>query len=1444
MTRIRQDIHHHRRPHSSCHHRLHRRTRRPRPRPRPATKWLVAVCFLVKLLVQITEAFLVPRGARGRSFPDQIKSTAFKYNTNSETSSSFFFSAPKLAWASNLFPFRNADDSRQDRKRMSSDVSVQPQQSTDGSVLRRGDESRYANNDDNHSHEPLPSVDDLNQNLDLLRRQLDEKNQRFRETVLNLQKESERTLASVQQWDEYYRTRMDELSSQAAKKAQEESHVTAKGETAVQGLDGSPKEDGSVSNSSSEKVYWLAEQLQRVKSQTQQSQLELELDAKNKELQTRLELVQDELERQREQTESERARYEQLWRYRLALEAEVAEIQAKLQQSIHDLKERLDAEMKERLADKQRHDDEIRTRDETHEEQLRKVRDESNQAVMKLTNDLRAKDSQYSQAVQQIQSSSSLSQAGSEEKRRLEAEQARLAELLQQKERALADQVALAAAAHEKANTQWAKRSELETELANVKREFDAAVREWTTRVDALERTHKSEKEALQRLLTQKESEISERVHQADVASEAKNQMLLQSLKEKDDKYAQVVREIQDASDREKKNLHESVETIRQQLERYRADTDKRLQTEKEAHETKQRELEALLARKEKELLQQSTLSSSVKESALLQRERQQELDRQVSDLKHQHEAEVKGWELRLRAIQQERSSEQLRMEAKLAQAIEKGREEIESLRREAMRRQSELELQLGVKAEAHRSALKKVNDESKFHEVDLKRRLELLSNEYQQYKAESERQLASQKMTHDALTSQLAEKETLYSAQVDLALATESQLQKERELRSELEKTLSSLKSERGVLEKEVQVLRSQVESVSTTLQSNRAKSEEAFKAELEASHRNQNETAAQLLRIEEDLRKQVILTASTEALSRQHWERREELEKELATLKYKHDASIVESEVRIKALEKANQFELQKREAELAATRDKARVEIAEAKNRTVSLERELNDRLAQQEAARQLQRKQLQEALTAKEQDLNAVIHTLSLEIHQLKLESQRQVVAANEAAESSQTALRSALTKTETELTEQKKLAEDAESRALAEIEQRMKLEKELETSKISFENHVAQWESRYHSLFESRNEALQKAESLISRKEVDSRGVIEALKNELEAAMLAHAQSLKDKDQQHASTLEAQRVLSESKLQKVHEQLREVSASYQQLKVETRELVNELSREAAAAKATYTECLKLKEQDFEARMKQIQEGTQDDLVGMRRELQAVLDNHALLKVESSRMLATEREERARTEAELRKVIQQKEVELLEQAALATKFRSTAEELLAEKQRKRRITIQERDDLENELSVLKKKYQSDIARWEAKYAALQEESQERDNQQALTAEKSRESSDSEDKHRTLSLESQLRQRELKSEIQALAVRHVMEIQEVEEAAKFKEDELSKKLRSLQETLQNFESKAHEALEQEKRASLLKQESLVAQIEQSQRHLEKVLELYAQEKGKKKS
>jgi DNA repair exonuclease SbcCD ATPase subunit len=100
-----------------------------------------------------------------------------------------------------------------------------------------------------------------------------------------------------------------------------------------------------------------------------------------------------------------------------------------------------------------------------------------------------------------------------------------------------------------------------------------------------------------------------------------------------------------------------------------------------------------------------------------------------------------------------------------------------------------------------------------------------------------------------------------------------------------------------------------------------------------------------------------------------------------------------------------------------------------------------------------------------------------------------------------------------------------------------------------------------------------------------------------------------------------------------------------------------------------------------------------------------------------------------------------------------------------------------------------------------------------------------------------------EAQLRQRELKTEIQALAVRHVTEVQELEEAAKMREDELAERLRSVENQLQTFESKAREALEREKRDSLAKQESLVAQIEQSQRHLEKVLELYAQEKAKNK-
>jgi hypothetical protein len=105
----------------------------------------------------------------------------------------------------------------------------------------------------------------------------------------------------------------------------------------------------------------------------------------------------------------------------------------------------------------------------------------------------------------------------------------------------------------------------------------------------------------------------------------------------------------------------------------------------------------------------------------------------------------------------------------------------------------------------------------------------------------------------------------------------------------------------------------------------------------------------------------------------------------------------------------------------------------------------------------------------------------------------------------------------------------------------------------------------------------------------------------------------------------------------------------------------------------------------------------------------------------------------------------------------------------------------------------------------------------------------------------KLKAVSEEAQSRQRELKSEIQAQAVRHSQAMQEIIQASQTKEAELKQQLHAMESKLASFEAKAREAVDAEKTASLAKQVELVTQIEQSQRHLERVLELYAKEKGK---
>ena len=1279
-----------------------------------------------------------------------------------------------------------------------------------------------------------PGVVDLNRNLELLRSELEEKNQRFRDTVHNLQSESERTLASVQQWDQYYRTKMDDLANKAIQADQtlqtREQHYQSQ---VLQLQQESTKKDFTAAD----KVYWLAQQLQQFKFQAHQQELEDELAACNKHLRTKLEKLQEDLDSQVKLTEAERAKHGVLWRQRIDLETEVAAIQKELQDSIQNLKARLNDEQENRRRDKQLHQDQLAEKEASFQERLREMRGDAETRTTVLPNNLQG--NYYDATLRMIQN-----EASSEANETLMSEPARLLSLLRQKEKELEQQLVLVKEANDKANGQWTKRMNLESQLSSMKHEYDKSVNEWRKKFEDLETVRSREVSALKSLLSQREADAAAQMRASTQELETKKAAYERDLKAKDEHYGLLMREMELVSENEKRNLNQTLVSIRNDFEQFKSENDHFLSAEKASFQSKQDELRLLLTQKETELLEQSALTSSMEKETEKQRQRIEEVETELANIRFANETATTQWMERVASLQQERISQEDRLNKLLSDAEEAARAKLteadlkmEEQKREMKKSRDEMESRLLQELQLLKEATRLKEEQANITMNDLlsdRSAFEFAAQKaIDEAKAEVARKHRENEETVAAFQHELREQEALAEKHERDFITVSAEKRK-------LDEELKSMKNELFRAVQEGQRLRDSV--ASTTDEFLRFQSEHELllateRQKLEAKHDN-------LLSIinakKEELLKLSDLCSATEETAKLHWERRTKLEKELAALKHTHDSSIAEWEDRFNTLQRKRIAEQQRMEALLAQTKEQTRIAIEairrDAEEKALALEESLEKNSYQL----RLDHQQLVEAFERKELDTNATINALKAEIAAQRIASNEKLAAALNSSQARQKELISLLATKEIQYHEQVKLASAAENRTRVEAAQRMHLEAELTTAKNNFEGHVAQWESRYNSLLESRDRALQRAEALIARKETDSRAVVDALSREVEAAKEAYEEGMRQKDQEVALQLRDVKARSDKKLMELHQELQEVSGSYQQFKAEARELIDQLNREADEAKANFVETLKAKDEDMTLRIQGIRALSDKKLRETQQELLSAIDKHELYKAKTETDLTSKQEAWNKMEKQLRSQVQKKEEEL---AAMSVVRRSTADEVLLVRSKKRKgfqrseALQPDRTDLENQLVALKKKYEFDATEWETRYRTLQEEHQ--SARAIATAPSTTPTPDLNIK--VVSEEAKVRQRELKSEIQAQAARHSKEIQKLMNASKTREAELKQQLFLLEGELQAVEAMAQRDLDAERTASLAKQVELVEQIEQSQRHLDKVLGLLANERAK---
>ena len=656
--------------------------------------------------------------------------------------------------------------------------------------------------------------------------------------------------------------------------------------------------------------------------------------------------------------------------------------------------------------------------------------------------------------------------------------------------------------------------------------------------------------------------------------------------------------------------------------------------------------------------------------------------------------------------------------------------------------------------------------------------------------------------------------------------------------------------------------------------LQESKTTSHETQIALQQKADEEQSKLRDRIQSIEEELKKQINLTAKEAQRADESLHTRLALEKELQSTKSALEASIRELErtlgnVKAEHAEERKRFDELHRQ-ELKQLRDNLETVVREAKESKDSLQANLRTKEAEYKKSIQ----DLRAQNDSKEKTLNEKVQHFTNELQRVMLESQQRLAAEQDKAKGEREKLLLQIQSKEEELRQETLKASALDVKVKDYNAKRIELERELDSLKKEHERSIASWQKRLDELEDTRLSERTELESKLAWAEVEAKNMtkkeaehietIQQLRNDmekhkertqarLEEARYSTAQlqdELKFQIKLKENELEEQTKLNENMMEREQKHFariadlggelsalknkyaRELALWESRVKTLQEEQVSERkTSNATISKLTRDAAMKLENVVLEAKLTQAtlqhqvasKESAIRDLTvqqnrtvdEMKSEIQRIRNELNRTKADAESTLAQEKSSADRSMHALRLEIEKKQATLEQEIKLKEEY---------ETQSKKQMDL--RTQVEGELSALKNKYAREIALSEERLEALRKEMSKQQN----------------DARENLAVK--------EAEIQSVIEKHAQEVeklkalhaegllakdsehrryfQQLEDSSSRKERDLSEQIKSLNNSLAQLKAENEGKLRLEREDSLARQHDLRSQIAQKEDEL----------------
>ncbi|GKY94393.1 hypothetical protein MPSEU_000405300 [Mayamaea pseudoterrestris] len=623
----------------------------------------------------------------------------------------------------------------------------------------------------------VPSMRDLYNRIGLLQREIKARNAEVQGTVTKLSNATVKVASRLQSSTENVHQIVSELKLKA-EAAQKDVRLKDEAVQRVQ------REFDRLEESTSAKLRLLTEQLQDQKFKSHESQVAAQQKANDEQakLRTSIKILEEKLAQQANATTIQTQRADEYLQERLAVERELKTTKEALQASVSDLETRLSQL-------KVKHEKEQSQFEKTRQEELQSLRNdlekvvrEANESKTSLENELKAKDSEHKQFMQQLHTQSAekektmneklqhfaneLQRVMSESQERLAAEtektvseRQKLLDEIQKKEEELKNESAKVSNLDSKISDYDNKTRKLESTLSTLKTEHEQLLADTKKRVEELKQTHLGERNELESKLFLAKDEASRLT----------------------EKNIELTRDIEDLEQK-----------LKQQQERSRT----LLEEARFATAQVTDELQFQIKAAQNELTEQIKLNEEMKEREQKHFVRIADLGGELSALKNKFARELALWESRYKSMHEAQSAERVVANTTLAQITREAATNYSRAVQEAKQQQATLEQQLLAKD----SAIIDLKAQQNMTVQELNAKIESAKTDLNRTKLEAETTLATeQREAAEKLSSlqcQIDAKEALVVELSHVKRKLETENQKQVATRIKLEEELALMKT------------------------------------------------------------------------------------------------------------------------------------------------------------------------------------------------------------------------------------------------------------------------------------------------------------------------------------------------------------------------------------------------------------------------------------------------------------------------------------------------------------------------------------------------------------------------------------------------------------------------------------------------------------------------